>query len=236
MQIAAKALKVCRQKQDVAAIVLVISSAGLPGTAVTLAAHWDRRGPGPFSPPTCFGAPNSFSVNNRAAYYSLLMAGLSPLGGVFLSQASALSSSFAEFAKLPPEKAPRPYTKLCKLAGRKAHVLSNATFTATGEFANHLRRFANSRRKRAAARSMPSCFLPKGLTTSLTNASILGAQLPCKEHRAEAKPLRRARIKCGARKRRQQALPSCEGSCQNATSLINSGCVRETHNGHRQSR
>jgi len=44
-----------------------------------------------------------------------------------------------EFAKLPPKKAPRPYTKLCKLAGRRTHVPSNATFTATGEFANHLR-------------------------------------------------------------------------------------------------
>jgi len=58
-----------------------------------------------------------------------------------------------EFAKLPPKKGPRPYTKLCKLAGRKTHILGNATFTATGEFANHLRCFANSRRQRAAARS-----------------------------------------------------------------------------------
>jgi len=63
-----------------------------------------------------------------------------------------------EFAKLPPKKAPRPYTKLCKLAGGKTHILGNATFTATGEFASHLGRFANSRRKRAAAGPCPPIF------------------------------------------------------------------------------
>ena len=69
-----------------------------------------------------------------------------------------LSLDQPEFAKLPPKKDPRPYSKLCKLAGRKTHAHSNATFTATASLQTTSGRFANSRRKRAAARSMPSYF------------------------------------------------------------------------------
>jgi len=84
-----------------------------------------------------------------------------------------------EFAKLSPKKAPRPYTRLCKLAGRKTHVLSNARFTATGEFANYPRRFANSRRKRAAACNMARCFGscpsgPAGGNSNFLQSSSLG--------------------------------------------------------------
>jgi len=88
--------------------------------------------------------------------------------------------SFAEFAKLPPKKAPRPYAKLCKLAGRRTHVLSNATFTATGEFADHLRRFANSRRKRAAARPCPP------ISKWIYCASIFAAGVPRHSQRSDS--------------------------------------------------